>query len=554
LDPRTQKLEWFGDGQGLTGKAAYSLCIDSEQNIWVASEVGLFVAHAPYRAFSRVAELPSTRFWNVIQGSDGTIWAGGAGGLFAFKDGKWTNFTQASGLSNQEVLSLGAGPNGVIWVGYRFGGGIDRVRLKPGGIAIEKGIQRQGSDGLIYFLDFDAQGHLWAGTEHGVDLWDGAHWTHYDMNDGLAWDDCNLNAFAAEPDGTVWIGTSGGLSRFKPLPRQDPNAPLAVVFTRLSVGQNDVSGLANPSFGIRLNPLVARYSALNASRQNEVVFRYRLGVAGQAWTETDQRELQFASLAPGVYRLEVQARENDGEWGGNTAQFPFRILPRWYASWWFISICVLIPLSATSVILRLRFLGAKMREQELVKLVAEKTADLSLANEELTRLATTDALTGLANRRIFDETLERECSRVRRTNSQPSLLMIDVDHFKALNDSEGHQKGDEYLISLAAELKRSCKRRTDTPARYGGEEFAIILADTDAAHATEFAELIRLAVAALNLPHPASLTAPFLTVSVGVATATGSGCFTPEALIAEADHALYAAKIAGRNRVSVAQQ
>ena len=65
LDPRTQKLEWFGDGQGLTGKAAYSLCIDSEQNIWVASEVGLFVAHAPYRAFSRVAELPSTRFWNV---------------------------------------------------------------------------------------------------------------------------------------------------------------------------------------------------------------------------------------------------------------------------------------------------------------------------------------------------------------------------------------------------------------------------------------------------------------------------------------------------------
>jgi diguanylate cyclase len=201
----------------------------------------------------------------------------------------------------------------------------------------------------------------------------------------------------------------------------------------------------------------------------------------------------------------------------------------------------------------LRFLSAKKREQELAKLVAEKTADLSLANEELKKLSYTDPLTGLANRRVFDQTLERECSRVRRTNSQLSLLMIDVDHFKALNDSAGHQKGDEYLISLAAELKRRCKRRMDTAARYGGEEFAIILADTDAAHAAEFAEMIRQAVAALSLPHPASPIAPFLTVSVGVAAATGNGCFTPEAVIAEADRALYAAKNAGRNRVSVAQ-
>ena len=552
FDPRTQKIEWFGDGQGLTGKAAYALCIDSQQNLWVASEVGLFVAHAPYQVFSRVAELPSTRFWNVVQGSDGTLWAGGAGGLFALKDGKWKNFNEASGLSNQEVLSLGAGPNGVIWVGYRFGGGIDRVQLKSGGIAIEKGVQRPGSDGLIYFLDFDAQGNLWAGTEHGVDLWDGTHWTHYDMNDGLAWDDCNLNAFAAEPDGTVWIGTSGGLSRFKPLPRQDHEDPLAVVFTRLSVGQNDVSELTNPSFGVRSNPLVARYSALNASRQNEVVFRYRLGEEGQGWAETDQRELQFAGLAPGPYSLEVQARENDGDWSGSTAEFSFRILTPWYASLWFICVCAIIPLSATGAILRLRFLGAKKREQELVKLVAERTADLSLANEELKKLSFTDPLTGLVNRRIFDETLEREHSRVRRTNSPLSLLMIDVDHFKALNDSLGHQKGDEYLVLVAAELKHRCRRLVDAAGRYGGEEFTIVLPDTDATHAFEYAESVRLAVTALNLPHPKSATAWFLTVSIGVATATREDCLTPAALVAEADRALYAAKNAGRNRVSAA--
>jgi diguanylate cyclase (GGDEF)-like protein len=131
--------------------------------------------------------------------------------------------------------------------------------------------------------------------------------------------------------------------------------------------------------------------------------------------------------------------------------------------------------------------------------------------------------------------------------------MIDVDHFKALNDSLGHPKGDKYLILLSAELKRRCRRRMDTAARYGGEEFAIILPDTDAAHAIEFAELVRQAVSALDLPHPASPTAPFLTVSVGIATSTGSDCFTAEDLVAGADRALYAAKDAGRNRVCVAQ-
>src|ERR1019366_9134860 len=104
----------------------------------------------------------------------------------------------ADGLSNREVLSLAAGRDGKMWIGYRYGGGIDRIRSLHNGAAIEKGIQRRGTDGLVYFLEFDASGRLWAGTERGVDVWDGYHWNHYDSSDGLAWDDCNLNAYAAE--------------------------------------------------------------------------------------------------------------------------------------------------------------------------------------------------------------------------------------------------------------------------------------------------------------------------------------------------------------------
>jgi len=310
--------------------------------------------------------------------------------------------------------------------------------------------------------------------------------------------------------------------------------------------------MANPSFGAHDNSLVARYSALNAPRQNGVTFRYRLGDESSSWTETTQRELHFANLAPGAYQLEVDAREEDGEWSTRSAKFPFRILTPWYLTSWFAALCVLVPLSVVAGFLRLRFLSAKQRERTLVMLVEQKTADLLRANQELSRLSLTDPLTGLGNRRAFDQALARECSRVQRTDSVLSLLFIDIDHFKLLNDSQGHQRGDDCLVTLGAEFTRLCKRQTDIPARCGGEEFAIILPGTSAADAEQFAQSVRLAIAALKVPHPASPIAPFLTVSIGVATGTRERCSTPETLQGTADLALYEAKRSGRNRVCVA--
>jgi diguanylate cyclase (GGDEF)-like protein len=546
-------VRWIGTKEGLTGRAPYSLRFDHAGQLWAATEVGLFVARAPYSSFSRIAQVPATRIWTVAEGADGSLWAGGADGLFRFAAGRWANFTRSNGLSNQEVLALGTGPDDSIWVGYRFGGGIDRVHSTSGGIAIQKGVQRPGTTGLIYFLNFDSRGQLWAGTEHGVEMWDGSRWRRYDTSDGLVWDDCDLHAFAEAPDGALWFGTSGGVSRFQPRHGDAPDPPLQVVFTSLRVGSRDVSALQAPSFGGHANSLAARYSAPNALHLADVIFRYRLSGASSAWTETTQRELQFANLAPGAYRLEVGARERDGTWSDSNAQFSFEILTPWNRSWWFFGLCALLPFTAAAGMLRWRMAAARRRELELIRVVEARTADLRTANEELLRLSLTDPLTGLANRRVLDQTLDRECARLTRKRSAVSLLMIDVDHFKALNDAEGHQRGDEYLISLGAELNRLCKRQMDLAARCGGEEFAVVLADTDAEAAAEFAEAIRLSIAALNLPHPTSPVAPFLTVSVGVATATQECLAKREELVGAADRALYAAKRAGRNCVSVAR-
>ncbi len=384
-------------------------------------------------------------------------------------------------------------------------------------------------------------------------MWDGEHWSHYDSSNGMVWDDCNLNAFAAEADGTVWIGTSGGLSRLRPDPRRHADFLPRVVFTKLLMGRTDVSGQRYPSVSIHSSALEARYSVLNGPEANRVFFRYRLTPANSAWTETVQRQLEFAELAPGAYRLEVEARDGDGAWSGQPTAFSFRIITPWYRTWWFVGVCGLIPLLIVGCVLRLRMMAALERERELVCIVEEKTLDLRRANESLLRLSCLDPLTGLSNRRVFDQTLDKECARAGRSEATVSLVILDVDHFKALNDSEGHQRGDEYLVMVGTVLNLLARRQGDVVARYGGEEFAVILPETSAVEALRIAESIRLAIVRRALPHPASPVAPVLTVSMGVATSAPEWCSTPEQLVAAADNALYRAKRSGRNRVEAAR-
>ncbi|SMG34048.1 sensor domain-containing diguanylate cyclase [Paraburkholderia susongensis] len=172
------------------------------------------------------------------------------------------------------------------------------------------------------------------------------------------------------------------------------------------------------------------------------------------------------------------------------------------------------------------------------------------AEEELRELARTDGLTGLNNRRAFEEEVNEEWRRAQRNGWPLSLLLIDVDYFKGFNDLYGHSAGDEALIGVARCITQNVRRPGDTAARYGGEEFAVLLPDTGAAGAQRIAEQIRTAVQALECRHVAS-THHVLTVSVGAATAHGPLIETSRALINAADEALYRAKDAGRNRVQL---
>jgi diguanylate cyclase (GGDEF)-like protein/PAS domain S-box-containing protein len=183
---------------------------------------------------------------------------------------------------------------------------------------------------------------------------------------------------------------------------------------------------------------------------------------------------------------------------------------------------------------------------------------LEVANAELTRLATTDGLTGIANRRRFDEVLEQEWSRAAREELPLTLLMLDVDRFKLFNDRYGHQDGDSCLAAVAKAIAACAERPADLVARYGGEEFVILLPDTDADGAAILAEQVRRAIASLELPHADNTThGGIVTASIGSATLVpsarrdaASGVLAGSAaLVAAADRMLYVAKRSGRNRV-----
>jgi diguanylate cyclase (GGDEF)-like protein/PAS domain S-box-containing protein len=189
-------------------------------------------------------------------------------------------------------------------------------------------------------------------------------------------------------------------------------------------------------------------------------------------------------------------------------------------------------------------------------IVLRDVSDRKELEQRLASLALTDGLTGLANRRAFDDGLELEWRRTQRAGAPMSLLLLDLDDFKAFNDNFGHQAGDDCLRAVAAVVRATIRRPADVAARYGGEEMAVILPNTDLTGATAMAEKICAAIAGLNLPHPRNPAGGhYITASIGAATALscGGGTLTmPSALLMAADTALYKAKNGGRNRVATA--
>ena len=309
----------------------------------------------------------------------------------------------------------------------------------------------------------------------------------------------------------------------------------------------------DPARAGQLGPGVERmelhFAAMSYVAPSAVRYRYKLEGFDRAWSEPGTgRAAYYTNLPPGDYVFRVMASNNDGVWNEEGAQLRFTLLPQWHQTWWLRTLAVLLVLGLLAVLVRLRLRAARARERALTHEVAQRTDALREANARLQHLAASDALTGIANRREFTRCLQLAWDDHAERDAPLAVLLVDVDEFKAYNDSYGHLGGDAALATLATHLADSLRSGDDLAARYGGEEFAILLPDCDAGAALALARQLVADVQRLALPHRASSVADIVTVSIGAASLRPAQGGTPDALLHAADAALYRAKGEGRNR------
>jgi diguanylate cyclase (GGDEF)-like protein len=397
-----------------------------------------------------------------------------------------------------------------------------------------------------FFADADAAGNLWLTTRPPRVLLrkaDGSYESEF-RTIGI---EGETDGIFADADGVVWIPTERGIYRIEPpiVPETPQPKPM---LHRAIAGDRTIAGSATATRQIELP---RRYGRLRIevsplAFRPGTAFQYRLDPIDDSWGDpAPQAYVEYTTLPPGDYTFRARSVSAGGR-TSDEVRWSFRVPRPWYLTRWASLVFVLLGIALVYAYLRLRTRTLRRRARHLQErvdaqtlMLLEANRQLAQANERLEKLSLVDELTHVANRRYFDRALADEFDRAVRREEPMSLVFLDIDHFKEINDSLGHSAGDDVLRRLGELLARAAGGKGDVVARYGGEEFAILLRDTTIETAMEFAEEIRTEVETLGI-----------TASLGVATATGEA--TPHELIERADRALYAAKRAGRNRVATA--
>jgi len=301
---------------------------DPGGTIWVATATGLLRLTPGAKKLDTYPTPLDGAFVSDVATHHRDLFVSGRKGLFVER-GDWRRLiTVKDGLKDNFVQSVTAGPEGELWLSYFSAQGITRIDFRGERFQMRHFTRDNGLPGNVVFSQFfDARGRHWIGTDNGVAVLEGGRWITYDTSDGLVWNDCNAHAFLAEPNGTVWFGTSNGLSGVTPaLPRR----PIQVDTVITGITRNDQPA-EGTDFDSTTHLLAVRFTMLSYERPRPR-FRYRIGGESSPWVETRSHEVRFAELPAGRYRFEVQGKTPSGVWS-RPAVLEFRLRPPWSESW-----------------------------------------------------------------------------------------------------------------------------------------------------------------------------------------------------------------------------
>ena len=488
------------------------------------------------------------------QSPDGALWFMTTNRLLRLENGHWTapeihGDRRPAGI----LLDLACTADGGVWItGEQTG--TWRIKLGSEGweswqLKLPAELQAETPVAIAT----DRRGWVWLGTDAGLLVWNGQDWRQLTQESGLIWNDVNQGAMILAADGSLWIGTSGGIAHLMhPEHAFDP-VPLTAEVTSIRRGDENVPMAGSIELPWSQLPLSFHLSSPAMRNRSQLAFLYRMDGSNSDWIESRDGDAVISGLPPGKYTFTAMAHNL----GLNSYSPPIRIqvniLPPWWKTWWFTSFCVIAGILVFLAVDRLRERHLLARSRELEFQVKKRTVELEnrvtevrVAEEQIKKLAFYDPLTHLPNRRLLAERLTQTLNAGTQSKLMGALLFIDVDNFKSLNDTLGHKTGDLLLQEIARRLSANV-RAGDTVARLGGDEFIVILGELShhpeeaAARAKMVAEKI---LTILRQTYRLNGRECNSTSSIGI-TVIGEHTDNIDEVLQRADIAMYQAKESG---------
>ena len=547
----------WGPEQGLS-EDVLSVFSDRDGTLWIGSRTGVAQWVGQNVTALTADGLDQIDARHFFEDEDGTIWISSTQGVTRVGQSDVTHFNRLDGLRSEYVRQVFRTNSGQLLV-VTYGAGLhyfDGTRFER--IGPDRGL----NDDFLSHVFEDQSGRVWLAGNGGVsrisavdldDLISGRlnliEPSRMTEQDGLPDRECNggsQHSAFLDAGGDLFVPTMGGVAIINTGGVDGDSPGEAIVrIQQVTTGQRTVQLLDEQELvlGAEERDLEIRYTGFHFRAPERLVFRFRFD--DRAWRRVSgQRSVELANLDPGPHTFEVQARVGDHSWSQSDV-IKLVARPSWHETGLFRGAASIAFVLLIGGVLR-KF---KQRHHH-VKLLLERRTVLAQANEELVRITNIDVLTGVASRRFFEQAFSLHWAVAGRTKTPLSVVMIDVDHFKDLNDRYGHLAGDRCLATLAGRMREAVVRDADLLARYGGEEFVAVLPNT----AAEGAQLVASRLVQLVAEEPVELgtaDAPVkVTVSAGSATVVPMPGLQSRALLLAGDRALYAAKRAGRNCVA----
>ena len=549
--------ESYGPEQGLS-EDILAVFADRAGLLWIGSRQGVAQFDGEQMTVRPVEELRGFDARHFFEDADGTIWISSVQGVLSVFEGRTALFNSSQGLQNETARQVFRTSSNQLLVAT-YGAGLhyfDGSRFER--IGPDRGLH----DDFLSHVFEDSLGRIWLAGNTGLtrftlddldDLISGRleviEPIRMTEQDGLPDRECNGGSQSSaflDGAGGLFVPTMGGVA-IVDTRRVDsqPHAVARVRIEQVTAGRRLIPFVNHSqlALGSEERDVEVRFTGFSYRSPERLVFRFRIDDGNWRFV-AGHRAAELTNLDSGHHRFEVQARVADRAWSESDT-LDLVVSPTWHETTLFRGT------ASFALVLLLAGVLHTFRKRHLhVKRLLERRTALAEANEELIRMTNIDVLTGVASRRFFEQAYTLHWAVAGRTQTPLSVVMIDVDKFKDLNDRYGHLAGDRCLAALAARMRETVVREADLLARWGGEEFVAVLPDTNAegAHLVAARLVERIAEKPIDL---GSKHKPVhVTISAGVATVVPTPKLKPSALLDAGDRALYAAKRAGRNCVA----